>query len=97
MADKKMIVAALENQMKALESEIGKLKDLAGKVDAGSVRIGSEVETLENEKEILKMEFQELKQSEGEAWKDLELGLQKKVEDLTINLNTAVNKLKEKM
>ncbi len=96
MADKKTIVAALENQMKALESEIGKLKDLAGRSDAGSIRISSEVENLENEKNILKMEFEELKKSEG-AWKDLELGLQKKVQDLTINLNTAMNKVKDRM
>lgn len=96
MADKKTIVAALESQIKALESEIDKLKDLATKAGADNVRIQSEVENLENEKNILKMEFGEL-QKTGEGWKDLELGLQKKLEDLTINLNTAMNKLKERV
>lgn len=96
MADKKTIGAALENQIKTLESEIEKLKELAAKLKTNNVRITSEVEDLENEKNILKMQFEDFKKT-GEGWKDLELGLQKKLEDLTINLNTAMNKLKERM
>ena len=94
MADKKAIVAALEAQIKTLESEIGKLKELAFKVKTDSVKITAEVENLENEENILKYQFNEL-QKAGDAWKDLELGMQKHLEELTMNLNTAMNKLKE--
>ena len=94
MADKKAIVAALEEQIKTLESEIGKLKELASKVKTDSVKITAEVENLENEENILKYQFKEL-QKAGDAWKELELGMQKHLEELTMNLNTAMNKLKE--
>ena len=95
MADKKKVLASLEKQIKTLESEIGKLKDLASKVKKDSTRITAEVEDLEQQEHILKLEIKEL-QKAGDAWKDLELGLQKQLEALTMNLNTALNKFKEK-
>ena len=96
MAEKKAILESLEKQLRSLESEISKLKELAANVEKGSTLIIAEVENLENEENILKMELGELKKS-GDAWKELELGVNKQLENLTFNVNTALNKFKEKM
>jgi prefoldin subunit 5 len=96
MADKKEILESLEKQLRSLESEILKLKELAAKVEKGSTLIISEVENLENEENILKMELDELKKS-GDALKDLELGVDKKLENLTFNVSAALRKFKEKI
>lgn len=96
MADKKEILASLEKQLRSLESEIVKLKELAAKVEKGSTLIIAEVENLENEENILKMELSELKKS-GDAWKELELGVNEQLENLTFNVNTALNKFKERV
>ncbi len=96
MADKKNFLASLEEQIKRLESEIQTLKELASKVGEDSTRIASEVGQLEDEGNIMKMEVEEIKKS-GKAWKDLELGVQKHLEDLTFNLTKAMNKIKEKI
>jgi len=96
MADKKDILESLEKQLRSLESEIAKLKELAAKVEKGSTLIISEVENLENEENILKMELSELKKS-GDAWKELELGVNQQLENLTLNVNTALKKFKERI
>ena len=96
MADKKEILESLEKQLRSLESEIAKLKELAAKVEKGSTLIISEVENLENEENILKMELGELKKS-GDAWKELELGVDKQLDELTINVSAALNKFKERV
>ncbi len=96
MADKKAILENLEKQLRSLESEIAKLKELAAKVEKGSTLIIGEVENLENEENILKMQLNDLKKS-GEAWKELELGVNKELENLTFNVNTALNKFKERV
>jgi TolA-binding protein len=96
MADKKEILASLEKQLRSLESEIVKLKELASNVEKGSTLIIAEVENLENEENILKMELTELKKS-GDAWKELELGVNKQLENITFNVNTALNKFKERV
>lgn len=96
MAEKKAILESLEKQLRSLESEISKLKELAANVEKGSTLIIAEVENLENEENILKMELGELKKS-GDAWKELELGVNKQLENLTFNVNTALNKFKERL
>jgi hypothetical protein len=96
MANKKEILESLEKQLISLESEILKLKELAAKVEKGSTLIISEVENLENEEHILKMELDELKKS-GDALKELELGVDKKLENLTFNVSAALRKFKEKI
>jgi hypothetical protein len=96
MANKKEILESLEKQLRSLESEIVKLKELSAKVEKGSTLIIAEVENLENEENILKMELDELKKS-GDAWKELELGVNKELENLTFNVNTALNKFKERV
>jgi hypothetical protein len=96
MADKKEILESLEKQLRSLESEIVKLKELAAKVEKGSTLIISEVENLENEENILKMELGELKKS-GDAWKELELGVNKQLENLTFNVSAALNKFKDRV
>jgi hypothetical protein len=96
MADKKEVLESLEKQLRSLESEISKLKELAAKVEKGSTLIIVEVENLENEENILKMELSEIKKS-GDAWKELELGVNKQLENLTFNVNTALNKFKERV
>jgi hypothetical protein len=42
------------------------------------------------------MELSEIKKS-GDAWKELELGVNKQLENLTFNVNTALNKFKERV
>mgnify|MGYP006293616657 CR=1 FL=1 len=96
MADKQKVLASLKEQIESLESEIQTLKELASKVGEDSTRITSEVEQLESEGNIMKMELEEIKRS-GEAWKDLELGVQKQLEELTFNLTKAMNRIKEKL
>jgi hypothetical protein len=96
MANKKEILESLEKQLISLEAEILKLKELAAKVEKGSTLIISEVENLENEEHILKMELDELKKS-GDALKELELGVDKKLENLTFNVSAALRKFKEKI
>jgi TolA-binding protein len=96
MADKKEILESLEKQLRSLESEIAKLKELASKVEKGSTLIISEVENLENEENILKMELGELKKS-GDALKELELGVDKQLDELTLNVSAALNKFKERI
>jgi peptidoglycan hydrolase CwlO-like protein len=96
MADKKEILASLEKQLRSLESEITKLKELAASVEKGSSSIIAEVENLENEENILKMELGELKKS-GDAWKNLELGVNKELENLTFNVSAALNKFKDRV
>jgi peptidoglycan hydrolase CwlO-like protein len=96
MADKKEILESLEKQLRSLESEIAKLKALASKVEKSSTLIISEVENLENEENILKMELGELKKS-GDAWKELELGVDKQLENLTFNVSAALNKFKDRV
>jgi hypothetical protein len=41
------------------------------------------------------MELGELKKS-GDAWKELELGVDKQLENLTFNVSAALNKFKER-
>jgi hypothetical protein len=52
MADKKEILESLEKQLRSLESEIVKLKELAAKVEKGSTLIISEVENFWKMKKI---------------------------------------------
>ena len=96
MVEKKELLESLEKQLKSLETEIAKLKELAAKVKTDSTKITAEVQNLEDEESILKLELNEL-QKAGEAWKDLEIGVQKQLENLTFNINTALNKFKERV
>lgn len=95
MAEKNELVASLEKQIQSLEDEIGKLKELANKVTSESTRIKSEAQDLEDQKNILKMEIDKIKKT-GETWKDLEIGVQKQLEDLTLNISAAFNKFKDR-
>ncbi|MFO8083883.1 MAG: hypothetical protein R6U27_06140 [Desulfobacterales bacterium] len=96
MVDKRELLASLEKQLHSLESEIAQLKELAAKVKKDSTKIIAEVQNLEDDENILKMEVNELKKS-GEAWEDLEIGVQKQIEDLTLNISAALNKFKERV
>jgi hypothetical protein len=93
MADK-LFIEKFETEMNKFASEIEKLKEKASEGGKSASSIGDIVAELQEQHNILKFQIKELKKTGESAAEDLQLGVEKHLKELTMNLNTAMSKFK---
>jgi hypothetical protein len=84
----------VNNQLNDIAAQLDNFQSASFKVDdAARRRISSQLESLRADYSSLKQEFTELQKAEDEDWEDHKLGVDSRLEELTLNLNTALSEL----
>ncbi|HSB06750.1 MAG TPA: universal stress protein [Thermodesulfobacteriota bacterium] len=94
---KKAYQEKIETQLKEWEPKIDALKTKADKAKTDAQAMYKEqVENLRTKQEAARQKLQELRDSGGEAWEEVKVGLDKAIEDLKQTFNRARSKFREK-
>lgn len=93
MADRAFI-EKFESEMRKFAAEIDILKKKVSEEGESVTRLGDIVADLQEQYTMLNYQFKEFKKAREGAAEEIQLGVQKSLEELTMNLNTALRKFK---
>ena len=87
---KEEFVQKLEAQLKALDEEVAKLREKGSELkDEAKASWDKKMAELETKREAAKAKLAEVRESSGEAWKDVQRGAEAACEDLNKSLQDA--------